>query len=96
MAGELPSEHRARIEIRNKLGLHARAAALLVQTVDRFQAEVTVAKDGESVNGRSIMGIMMLAAEQGSTIEVVTSGPDAEAVLAAIQALVDDRFHEPE
>jgi len=96
MAGELPSEHRARIEIRNKLGLHARAAALLVQTVDRFQAEVTVAKDGESVNGRSIMGIMMLAAEQGSTIEVVTSGPDAEAVLAAIQGLVDDRFHEPE
>jgi len=96
MAGELPTEHRARIEIRNKLGLHARAAALLVQTVDRFQAEVTVSKDGESVNGRSIMGIMMLAAEQGSTIEVLTSGPDAEAVLAAIQTLVDDRFHEPE
>ena len=96
MAGELPSEHRATIEIRNKLGLHARAAALLVQTVDKFQAEVTVSKDGESVNGRSIMGIMMLAAEQGSAIEVVTSGPDAEAVLAAIQALVADRFHESE
>jgi len=96
MAGELPTEHRATIEIRNKLGLHARAAALLVQTVDRFQAEVTIAKDGESVNGRSIMGIMMLAAEQGSSIEVVTSGPDAEAVLAAIRTLVDDRFHESE
>ncbi len=96
MAGELPTEHRATIEIRNKLGLHARAAALLVQTVDRFQAEVTVTKDGESVNGRSIMGIMMLAAEQGSAIEVVTTGPDAEAVMAAIRALVDDRFNEPE
>jgi phosphocarrier protein len=96
MAGELPSEHRATLEIRNRLGLHARAAALLVQTVDRFQAEVTIAKEGESVNGRSIMGIMMLAAEQGSSIDVVTSGPDAEAVLAAIRALVDDRFHEPE
>jgi phosphocarrier protein len=96
MAGEFPPQQRATIEIRNRLGLHARAAALLVQTVGRFQAEVTVSKDGESVNGRSIMGIMMLAAEQGSSIEVVTSGLDSEAALAAIQALVEARFNEPE
>jgi PTS system mannose-specific IIA component len=63
-------EHRATLEIKTRLGLHARAAVLLVQTTNRFEAEVTVAKDGQIVNGRSIMGIMMLAAEQGSSIEV--------------------------
>src|SRR5207249_614213 len=59
-------------------------------------AEVTVAKDGQVVNGRSIMGVMMLAAEQGSRIEVTTSGPEAAEALAAIRALVDARFQEPE
>jgi len=88
--------HHAVLEIRNRLGLHARAAALLVQTANQFQAEVTVSKDGQSVNGRSIMGIMMLAAEQGSTIDVTTSGPQGEEALVAIRELVDDRFHESE
>ncbi|HLK12861.1 MAG TPA: HPr family phosphocarrier protein [Candidatus Binatia bacterium] len=89
-------ERRATLVIRNRLGLHARAAALLVQTANRFEAEITVSKDGQTVNGRSIMGIMMLAAEQGSAIEVVSSGPQAEEALSAIRALVEARFEEPE
>jgi phosphocarrier protein len=84
------------LEIRNRLGLHARAAALLVQTAGRFDAEITIAKDGQVVNGRSIMGVMMLAAEQGSRIEVSASGPQAGEALQAIRELVDARFHEAE
>ena len=87
-------EHHATLEIKNRLGLHARAAVLLVQTANRFEAEVTVSKDGQSVNGRSIMGIMMLAAEQGSSIDVTTSGPQADEALVAIRELVDAGFHE--
>lgn len=87
---------RATLEIVNRLGLHARAAALFVQTASRFDAEVTVSKDGQSVNGRSIMGVMMLAAEQGSSIEVATSGRQADESLAAIQELVSARFNEPD
>jgi phosphocarrier protein len=68
---------RAVLEIQNRLGLHARAAVLLVQTANRFEAEVMVVKDGQTVSGRSIMGVMTLAATQGSTIEVVTRGPQA-------------------
>jgi phosphocarrier protein HPr len=96
MPGAPAGQHRARLRIQNRLGLHARAAALLVQTAGRFDAEVMIAKDGEVVNGRSIMGVMMLAAEQGSDIEVTTSGPQGGAALDAIRALVDARFHEPE
>jgi len=69
---------------------------MLVQTANRFEAEVTVAKDGQVVNGRSIMGVMMLAAEQGSHIDVATSGPDAAAALQAIRELVEARFNEAE
>jgi len=65
-----------------------------VQTANRFEAEVAIAKDGQSVNGRSIMGIMMLAAEQGSTIDVTTSGPQAAEALEAIRELVEAGFHE--
>jgi phosphocarrier protein len=89
-------ERRATLVIRNRLGLHARAAALLVQTASRFDADVTVSKDGQVVSGRSIMGIMMLGAEQGSTIEVASRGPQAEEALEAIRALVEARFEEPE
>ena len=91
-----PPEHHATLEIKNRLGLHARAAVLLVQTANRFEAEVQVSKDGQSVNGRSIMGIMMLAAEQGSSIDVTTSGREAAQALDAIRDLVDARFHEGE
>jgi len=87
---------RATLTITNKLGLHARAAVLLVQAVGRFDAEVTVSKDEQTVNGRSIMGIMMLAAEQGSTIEVETTGPQASEALAAVTELVALKFNEPE
>lgn len=89
-------EERATLEIRNRLGLHARAAALLVQTASRYNADVTVAKDGEVVNGRSIMGVMMLAAEQGSQIDVTAKGPQAREALEAITELVAARFNEPE
>jgi phosphocarrier protein HPr len=96
VSDDAPTTLRATLEIRNKLGLHARAAVLLVQEANRFQAEVTVAKDGQVVNGRSIMGIMMLAAEQGSSIDVEVTGPQASEALAAIIDLVAQRFREEE
>ena len=78
--------------IRNQLGLHARACALFVKLAARFQAEVFVARDDLEVNGKSIMGVMMLAAEEGSTIQVRTEGPDERVALAALQELVDGKF----
>jgi phosphocarrier protein len=89
-------EQRAVLQIKNRLGLHARAAALFVQTASKFDAEVSVAKDDQVVNGRSIMGVMMLAAEQGSHIEVVATGPQAGEALQAIAALLEARFNEAE
>ena len=86
---------RAVLEIQNRLGLHARAAVLLVQTATRFDAEVLVGKDGQTVSGRSIMGVMTLAATQGSTIEVMTRGPQAAEALEAIRELVAAKFNEP-
>jgi len=82
------------IEIVNKRGLHARAAAKFVKTTDGFQAEVIVSKGGTSVSGRSIMGLMMLAAATGCKIEVTATGDDAQAVIAALVALVGNRFDE--
>lgn len=78
----------------NALGLHARAAAQLVQAANRFQSEVQVAKDGTSVNGKSIMGVLTLAAAKGSRITVSCEGPDAEAALATLGALVEGGFGE--
>jgi phosphocarrier protein HPr len=82
------------LEIRNRLGLHARAAAQLVQTATRYDADVTVTKDGQAVNGKSILGLMMLAAAQGSYVEVSASGRQAAEALAAIEQLLDEKFHE--
>jgi len=82
------------LEIKNRLGLHARAAAQLVQVATQFEADITVTKDGQAVDGKSILGLMMLAAGQGSSIEVSVSGPQAEAALAAIEALVEQKFNE--
>jgi phosphocarrier protein HPr len=82
--------------IKNRLGLHARAAAQLVRTVSQFRAEITVSKDGQEVDGRSILGLLMLAAAQGSIIEVRAAGPDAAAALAAIEDLVARGFDEEE
>ena len=85
-----------KIEIKNKLGVHARAAALLVQTVNKFSAQVTFSKDGQIADGRSIMGVLTLAATQGSKIQVEASGEDAEQAVRAIERLVDRRFNESE
>ena len=85
-----------KIEIKNKLGVYARAAALLVQTVNRFAAEVTFSKDGQIADGRSIMGVLTLAATQGSKIQVEASGEDAEQAVRAIERLIDRRFNESE
>ena len=78
----------------NERGLHARASAKFVQTVEKFDAAVTVSKDGMSVGGSSIMGLMMLAAGPGAEIEIVAEGPDAEAVAKALEDLVSCRFDE--
>jgi phosphocarrier protein len=83
-------------KIINKRGLHARAAARFVQCVERFDATVTVAKDQTSVDGVSIMGLMMLAAGPGSTVRVSASGAEAEAALAAIAELIKGKFGEEE
>ena len=82
------------LEIKNKLGLHARASALLVQTVNKFSAQVTLSADGQSADGRSILGVMTLGCPQGSAIQVEAQGDDAERVVRAIEKLVDARFNE--
>lgn len=84
------------IEITNKLGLHARASAKLTQLAGQFQAEVWLARNGRRVNGKSIMGVMMLAAAKGTSLRVETNGPDEGAAMEAIVALVDDKFGEGE
>ena len=85
-----------KFEIKNKLGLHARAAALLVQTINKFSAQVNVSKDGQTTDGRSIMGVLTLAAAQGSKIQVEANGSDAERAVRAIEKLIDNRFNENE
>jgi phosphocarrier protein HPr len=85
-----------KLEITNKLGLHARAAALLVQTVNKFSAQVFFSKDGQTADGRSIMGVLTLAATQGSKVQVEASGDDAERAVRAIEKLFDSRFNENE
>ena len=75
--------------IQNKLGLHARPAALFVRTANRFQSEITLQKGKQKVNGKSIMGVMMLAAGPGSHITVRVTGPDAERAMAEIEKLLD-------
>lgn len=82
------------LKIINEKGLHARASAKFVEVVEEFDAQAQVTRDGMSVSGDSIMGLLMLAASRGTTIEVETSGPQAEALAAALQALVADRFGE--
>src|SRR2546429_9744883 len=76
----------------NKLGIHARPAAMFVKTTNRFQCEVFVEKDGEKVNGKSIMGLMMLAAGPGSKIIVTCEGADCEAALDELEALIKRKF----
>jgi phosphocarrier protein HPr len=80
--------------IANLRGLHARAAAKFVKTVESFKADINVMKDDMRVSGRSIMGLMMLAATQGSTIQICGQGADAQAALAALTDLVKRKFDE--
>ena len=82
------------VKIVNKLGIHARPAAEIVKTASRFGSSITIVRDDLEVNGKSIMGVMMLAAEQGSTIDLKADGPDAEAALDALEAVIADGFGE--
>lgn len=82
------------MKIVNEKGLHARASAKLVEVVEGFDANAEVSRDGLSASGDSIMGLLMLAASRGTTIDIETSGPDAEALAGAIEALVADKFGE--
>jgi phosphocarrier protein len=88
----MTSEREVRIENRN--GLHARPAAEIVKAASRFKSEVTISRDDMEVNGKSIMGVMMLAAEYGTTLWLRANGDDAEQAVEAIAALVASRFGE--
>ncbi|MCL4135385.1 UNVERIFIED_CONTAM: hypothetical protein GTU68_024127 [Idotea baltica] len=83
-----------KLKIVNEKGLHARASAKLVEVVEGFDARAEVSCDGMSASGDSIMGLLMLAASKGTTIDVQTSGPDAEALADALETLVADKFGE--
>jgi phosphocarrier protein HPr len=82
------------VPIVNRLGLHARPAAMFVRIASRYRSEVWVAKEGEEVNGKSIMGLMMLAAGQGSKLHIRCEGPDADKALEELEQLINARFNE--
>jgi phosphocarrier protein HPr len=82
------------VQILNKNGLHARPAAEIVKAASKFKSDITISREDMEVNGKSIMGVMMLAAECGSTITLRASGPDADDALAAIVSLVERKFGE--
>ena len=83
-----------KLPIKNKLGLHARPAALLVETASKYDAEVQVIKNGSTINAKSIMGVLMLAAERGSELIFRAKGPQEKEALDAIEKLLNDKFHE--
>jgi phosphocarrier protein HPr len=85
---------KATVRINNKLGLHARASAKLSKLAGAFRSEVFMSRNGRRVNAKSIMGVMMLAAGIGSDVEIETDGHDEAAALAALVALIDDKFGE--
>jgi len=82
------------LTIINQRGLHARAASKFVKLAGQFDADITVTKDGQAVSGRSIMGLMMLAAGIGTTVDITCEGADAKAAMEAIAHLIDDKFGE--
>ncbi len=84
------------VTIRTKLGLHARAAVKFVNLANRFGASVKIVKEGDEIDGKSILGILTLAATQGTTIRLVTAGKDEEAAMAALVELIANRFDEKE
>ena len=85
---------RRSLRIRNRLGLHARAAARFVHTASRFRSQVSASRDGRTMDGKSILGILLLAAPQGTEIELLVEGPDEAEAMAALEALVADGFGE--
>ena len=87
---------RKNLTIINKLGLHARAAAKFVSLASKYNSEIKVSRSGRQVNGKSIMGIMMLAASQGTGIELITAGEDEHIAMTELESLVNDRFGEGE
>jgi phosphocarrier protein len=88
--------HERPVTIINRLGLHARAAAKLVTAAAQFSSEVELVKDGQKVNGKSIMGVMMLAASRGTELVIITRGSDEIAAADKLEALITDRFGENE
>jgi phosphocarrier protein HPr len=86
--------HQREVEIVNKLGLHARASAKLTQLAAKFQSDVQISRSGRKVNAKSIMGVMMLAAGIGSVVEIEIDGPDEQAAIDALTALINDKFGE--
>jgi phosphocarrier protein len=82
------------VTVINKLGVHARPAAMFVKTANRFASEITVERDGEQVNGKSIMGLMMLAAGQGSKLVITAQGSDAELAVRELELLFQRKFDE--
>lgn len=89
-----PASATRELTILNRLGLHARPSAMFVKTASRFRCEIWVEKDGERVNGKSIMGLMMLAAGLGSKLLIVCEGADAEKALAELEAVILRKFDE--
>jgi phosphocarrier protein HPr len=85
---------RRSLRIRNRLGLHARAAARFVQTASRYRSQVSASRDGRTMDGKSILGILLLAAPQGALIELVVEGPDEDEAMAALETLVAAGFEE--
>ena len=89
-----PQKIEKEISIVNRLGLHARPAAMFVRIASRYRSEIWVSKEGEEVNGKSIMGLMMLAAGQGSKLRIRCEGPDAEEAMDELETLINARFNE--
>lgn len=89
-----PNQVAKELVVLNKLGIHARPAAMFVKTANRFNCEIFVEKEGERVNGKSIMGLMMLAAGPGSKLTIAAEGPDAARALAELEALINRKFDE--
>lgn len=93
-SAESPKVVSKELTIRNRLGMHARPAAMFVKVCSKHRSEIYVEKDGEQVNGKSIMGLMMLAAGSGSKLRVSCEGPDAEEAMAEIETLLERKFDE--
>lgn len=90
----VPASQVKELLVLNKMGIHARPAAMIVRVTNKFKADIFVEKDDEQVNGKSIMGLMMLAAAKGSKVKFIATGDDAAAVLAELEALFAKKFDE--